>query len=85
MISDAKKTIDYLPKKIKKRSIGNIKMETRLSSIIPLLLIQVSLRFKSRPPKKINAIKKTVEEAIQLLKSTLLRLSRKTKPKIRNI
>ncbi len=49
-------------------------MKIRLSPIIFLLLIQVNLKPRPKVSKKTSAIKKTIEEAIQLLESISLRL-----------
>lgn len=58
-------------------------MEIRLSSTISLLLIQVSLRPKLRPPKKTNAITKIIEEVTQSLGSTPPRLQKKIRIRTR--
>ena len=83
MTLDTQRAIDQLSKKTKMKSIRIIKMKIRLNPTTCLLLIQVSLRLKSRlrPSKKINITNKTVKEIIQLLKSIPIRLQKKTRIK----
>ncbi len=63
--------------------VRTIEMETILKpTIIPLLLIQVSLRLglRLKPPRKINIIKEVFEKTIQLLES-ILQIVKKDKNK----
>ena len=46
---------------IKTKRIKNIEIKTKLSPIILLLLIQVNLKSRLRPSKKINVTKKLVK------------------------
>lgn len=78
---DAQKASGRWPKKRKMRPIESIGIKIKLSPIISLLLIQVS--FRPKFPKKINATKKIVEEAIQPLESMSLKLQIRTRIKLR--
>lgn len=70
-----------LAKKDKDKINQEYQDRDKINLIILLLLIQVSLRPKH--PKRINVIKEAIKDAIQLLGSTLLRLQKKTKTRIR--
>ena len=83
--SDAQKAIGCQPKKRKTKPIKNIKINIRikikLSSIMPHLLIQVSLRYRlSRKTSVMDAAKGT----IQLLGLRLIKFLRKTKIRIKS-
>ncbi len=70
----AQKATDQ-PKKTRTKPIESIGIETKLSlPTIFLLLIQVSLG--SRPPKKTNATKETIEKITALLEPLLPRLQK---------
>lgn len=68
---------------MKIKPIRSIEMKIRLSSTILLLLIQISLKLRPRPPRKTNTTKKTIKEIIQLLELTPLRLQKKIKTRLK--
>lgn len=81
MTPSARKVIGHQPRKRRTKLYGSIKMEIWLNPIIFLLLIQVSLRFRS--PRKISLME-IVEEAIQPMGSTLSKWQKRTKTRTRS-